>query len=287
MTRLREKTMAQPMRFQRILGIPFLVGSAQDAIDTVTRAGGMVVVPSAPALKNLPHDKAYREALLGADFAIPDSALMVLLWNFIEGGSIRKLSGLKYLRTLITRAEFREPGASFWVMPTASSVRRNQAWLCRNGVPVADEDVYLAPRYGAVIDDAELLRRIDERRPRHVVLSLGGGTQERLGLYIKQNLSYSPAIHCTGAAIAFLSGDQVRIPVWADSMGLGWMWRSFSNPRRFAPRYWGARNLAPLLLRYRDQLPELAAESTSGLRIQLAVPVGTEGLSDSRDVSRA
>ena len=90
---------------------------------------------------------------------------------------------------------------------------------------------------------------------KRIVLGVGGGTQERLGLYLKQHLSYRPAIHCIGAAIAFLSGDQVRIPVWADTLGLGWLYRTVADPKRFFPRYWDARHLAPLLLKYRDRLP--------------------------------
>ena len=212
-------------------------------------------MPAAPALKNLAVDTGYREALLGADFAIADSAFMVLLWNLIDRNRIPKLSGLKYLRALVEDPDFKGSGSTFWVMPTAVSAQRNLHWLRENGVNVANEDVYLAPLYGQVISDEELLERIEERRPRHVVLGVGGGTQERLGLYLKHQLSYRPAIHCIGAAIAFLSGDQVRIPVWADSMGLGWLYRTVADPLRFFPRYWDARHLARMLLKYRDRLP--------------------------------
>jgi N-acetylglucosaminyldiphosphoundecaprenol N-acetyl-beta-D-mannosaminyltransferase len=247
------------VRFQQILGIPFLVGTADDAIDQISGNGGMVVVPAAPALKNLAHDKRYRDALLGADFAIADSAFMVILWNLIQHDNIPKLSGLRYLRALIDREQFRRPGASFWVMPNPNAARRNLAWLRENGMFVTDDDVYLAPIYPPTIEDCELLSRLDERRPAHVVLGLGGGAQERLGLYLKQNLSYCPAIHCIGAAIAFLSGDQVHIPVWVDHAGLGWLWRSLSAPSVYGPRYWDARHLAPLIIRFRDRLPSLAS----------------------------
>jgi len=87
----------------------------------------------------------------------------------------------------------------------------------------------------------------------------GGGTQERLGAYLKQNLSYRPSIHCIGAAIAFLSGDQVHIPVWADRLYLGWLYRCISEPRRYVPRYWDARKLVYLLIRYRERLPVIEA----------------------------
>jgi N-acetylglucosaminyldiphosphoundecaprenol N-acetyl-beta-D-mannosaminyltransferase len=247
--------MSSTPRFQQILGVRFFVGDAQGAIDEVSQHGGLVVVPAAPALKNLAVDKGYREALLGADFAIADSAFMVLMWNLIDSNRIPKLSGLKYLRALLDEPEFKQLGSTFWVMPTAASAQRNLRWLRQNGVDVVNEDVYLAPLYGTVISDEELLERIEERSPRHIVLGLGGGTQERLGLYLKQHLSYRPAIHCIGAAIGFLSGDQVSIPVWADALGLGWLCRTMADPKRFVPRYWDARHLAPMLLKYRDRLP--------------------------------
>lgn len=249
------RALEQNVRFQRILGVNFLIGTAQQAINQVTRNAGLVVAPAAPALRNLPHDESYREALLGADFAIADSTLMVLFWNFLQHDRIPKLSGLKYLRALLRQPGFRQPGAVFWVMPTASSARRNREWLLSNGLPVQDEDFYLAPIYNTKIDDAFLLAILRKRQPRHIVVALGGGTQERLGLYLKRHLAYAPAIHCIGAAIGFLTGDQVSIPVWADHCGLGWLWRSCSDPRRFVPRYWEARHLLPLLLRYRERLP--------------------------------
>lgn len=251
--------MGSNARFQQILGVRFYVGDAQGAIHEVSRKGGLVVVPAAPALKNLAADLAYREALLGADFAIADSAFMVLLWNLINRNRIPKLSGLRYLRALLEEPDFRAPGSTFWVMPTAASAQRNLRWLRENGIRIPNENVYLAPLYGNVIHDEALLDRLEERRARHIILGVGGGTQERLGFFLKKNLSYSPAIHCIGAAIAFLSGDQVYIPVWADRMGLGWLYRTLADPRQFFPRYWDARHLAPLLLKYRDRLPAPSA----------------------------
>lgn len=243
------------VRYQQILGIRFIVGDADDVIDRVSRQGGLVVVPAAPALTNLTHDKEYREALLGADFAIADSALMVLIWNLIQRDRIPKLSGLKYLRALIEREEFCETGSTFWIMPTASSAQRNMQWLNDNGIHVGRNNVFIAPMYGASVADEELLLQIERCRPRHIVVGLGGGTQERLGLYLKRNLSYKPAIHCIGAAVAFLSGDQVRIPVWVDLAGFGWLWRSASNPPVYIPRYWAARHLVGMILRDRYRLP--------------------------------
>jgi len=247
---------ASSTKFRRILGVNFFYGSASEAIDIVRR-GGLLVVPAAPALKNLCSDPAYREALLSADLAITDSAFMVLLWNLLQRDSVKRLSGLEYMRELVKRPDFCRDGQTFWIMASPASAARNIAWLQAQGLEVQDADYYVAPLYGREIENEELLHRLWQRRPKEVVITLAGGTQERLGLYLKTNLGYRVAVHCIGAAIAFLSGDQVRIPTWADRMYLGWLFRCLADPRRYGPRYWQARNLLPLIVRHRERLPEL------------------------------
>jgi UDP-N-acetyl-D-mannosaminuronic acid transferase (WecB/TagA/CpsF family) len=237
-----------------ILGIDFFQGSAELAVKIMQR-GGLLVVPAAPALKDLETDAKYREALVNADMAITDSAFMVLIWNRLQGDNITRLSGLEYLRELLLQDELKVPGNTVWIMASPVSAKRNLDWLAGQGIPVPEECVYMAPMYGAEIADPGLLELLERLKPQHVVVTVGGGTQERLGLYLKRNLSYLPAIHCIGAAIAFLSGDQVRIPMWADRLYMGWLFRTISEPRRYLPRYWEARRLYELMRRYRDRLP--------------------------------
>jgi UDP-N-acetyl-D-mannosaminuronic acid transferase (WecB/TagA/CpsF family) len=241
----------------RILGIDFFDGSAKAAID-IMRNGGLLVIPAAPALKDLDRNPAYREALLNADLALTDSAFMVLIWNRLQSTPIKRLSGLEYLRELLLEPDVREPGNTLWIMASPLSAQRNLAWLAGQGITIPEDNIYMAPIYGSgPIDDPDLLDRLNHLRPQHIIMTIGGGTQERLGLYLKRSLAFRPAIHCIGAAIAFLSGDQVHIPVWADKYYLGWLLRSVSEPKRYLPRYLDAFKLYPLMRQYRDRLPDL------------------------------
>jgi UDP-N-acetyl-D-mannosaminuronic acid transferase (WecB/TagA/CpsF family) len=243
----------------RILGIDFFDGSARAAIE-IMRNGGVLVVPAAPALKDLDRNPGYRDALLNADLVLTDSAFMVLIWNRLQSTPIKRLSGLEYLRELLQQPDARQPGNTFWIMASPTSAERNLAWLSAQRITVPGDHIYMAPIYGSgPIADAALVDRLNQLRPQHIVVTVGGGTQERLGLYLKRSLNYRPAIHCIGAAIAFLSGDQVHIPVWADKFYLGWLLRSLSEPKRFVPRYLDAFRLYPLMRRYRDRLPDLKA----------------------------
>jgi UDP-N-acetyl-D-mannosaminuronic acid transferase (WecB/TagA/CpsF family) len=230
------------------------------AIDQLS-GGGLLVVPAAPALKDIASNQGYREAITNADVVIPDSSFMVLLWNWSQKDSLKRMSGLKYLSQLLLREEVRAPGNTFWVMAGEVSARKNVQWLASNGILVPPSRVYEAPMYGSQIDDPVLIERLRDLKAKHIVITIGGGTQERLGLYLKRHLNYHPSIHCIGAAIAFLSGDQVKIPGWADRLYLGWFFRCVSAPARYVPRYWSALKLVPLLRRYRDRLPPMQVEA--------------------------
>jgi N-acetylglucosaminyldiphosphoundecaprenol N-acetyl-beta-D-mannosaminyltransferase len=254
-----------PAHFQRILGVDFFCGTAKEAVARMAK-GGLLVVPAAPALKDLPTSAPYREALLHADLAITDSAFMVLIWNSISRERVPRVSGLEYLKELLHEPEVRESGNTLWIMASPKSAKTNIAWLRRQNIELRDSDIYMAPIYRGELSDEVLLEKMRAHPYRHVIVTVGGGTQERLGLYLKRQLGYMPAIHCIGAAIAFLSGDQVYIPTWADRTGMGWLFRCLSKPTAYVPRYWAARKLAWLMLRYRSELPPLiAAEEPVGV----------------------
>ncbi len=250
-------TDSPPSQTHRILGIDFFDGSAKAAIE-IMRSGGLLVVPAAPALKDLDRNPGYRESLLNADLALTDSSFMVLIWNRLQSTPIKRLSGLEYLRELLLQSDVRQPGKTLWIMASPVSAQRNLTWLKGQGITIPEDHIYMAPMYGCgPISDPELVELLNRLRPQHIIVTVGGGTQERLGLYLKRNLTCRPAIHCIGAAIAFLSGDQIHIPVWADRFYLGWLLRSLSEPKRYIPRYLDAFQLFPLMRRYRDRLPNL------------------------------
>lgn len=237
--------------FRSILGIKFYVGELPGLLDLLAE-GNFVVVPAAPALVDLPTNAAYRRALENSDLAITDSGFMVLLWRFLTGESLTRISGLKLLRGLLDGDQLRPPGSSFWIMPSEKESAINLDWLQRNGYAVTPGDCYVAPHYAkGVIADPALLQLIESRRPRYILVNIGGGVQEPLGLYLRENLSYRPSIICTGAAIAFLTGTQAAIPVWADRLMLGWLMRCLHDPRRFVPRIWKGLWLLPLMAKYR------------------------------------
>lgn len=261
------------MSTETILGVSFHTGTLDAAVDKAL-AGGHVNAPSGPGMAcDLVRSSAYRKALLNADINITDSGIMVLAWRLFQRRKIPRYSGLRFLQAVMERKEFREPGAVFWVMPTQAEQERNVAWLQRHGYPVDKEDLYIAPLYGkGELDDEILRRRIEARRPKIVMLAIGGGTQERLAAFLRSQLSYTPAILCLGAAIAFITGGQAKIPGWADRLYLGWLMRIAYSPRKFLPRYWEAFSIVGLIWRHRENLPPLREVADLGSLPPFAIP---------------
>jgi len=216
--------------------------------------GQFIVVPAAPSLSDLATDPDYREAVENSDFAITDSAFMVVLWRLFTGQRLPRISGLKLLRSLLDSRELKEAGTSLWIMPSIREKEINLAWFHKHGFPIQDDDCPVAPIYpGGPVVDPVLLSQIEARKPRYVIINLGGGVQEKVGLYLKNNLSYRPTLLCVGAAIAFITGTQANIPSWADTWGLGWLLRCLNAPSKFIPRYWKALRLVGLLFKNRER----------------------------------
>jgi N-acetylglucosaminyldiphosphoundecaprenol N-acetyl-beta-D-mannosaminyltransferase len=205
----------------------------------------------------LGEDAPYRRAMLAADVAIPDSGLMVLMWRLLRRRKILRLSGLKYLKALLHALKQKESSEIFFVLPSARSQEKLIAWAEREDFPLKIDNCYIAPRYLLEIDDRQLVELIIARRPRHVLVAIGSGPQEKLAHYLIRQLDYRPAIHCIGAALGFITGDQTSIPELADRFYLGWLIRFLAQPRLFAPRVVMSLRLPALMIKYGENLPPL------------------------------
>jgi len=242
-------------RYQQILGIRFFDGKVDQAIEVMLERGGFLVAPSGTCFARLRDDEPYRRAMLAADLAIADSGLMVLMWRLLRHKKIRRISGLSYLRHLVVKLKGEGSTEIFWVLPSERARQKLVDWSRREAFAIKIDNCHVPPQYGLEIEDRHLLALIEERRPAHVLIAIGSGPQEKLGYYLRENLSYRPAIHCIGAALGFITGDQIAIPDWADRLYLGWIVRLFAQPRIFIPRLMRGFELPWLIWKYGEKMP--------------------------------
>ncbi len=100
-------------RFEQILGVRFFDGPVDAAVEHLQQTHGYIVVPAAPAMVKMCRDPEFRIALTAADMAIADSGLMVLLWRLLRGQKLTRISGLAYLKGLLSLPGVRRASATF------------------------------------------------------------------------------------------------------------------------------------------------------------------------------
>lgn len=244
------------METVKILGIPFFNGSLEELFGALSSKGGVLTVPAAPALVNIPNDRLYYYSLLDSDFIVADSGYMVLLWNIFFKPSIRKLSGFAFIDFFLEQMDGSHD-LVFTVNPTEIDQKININYLLSRNIHTSINDSYIAPFYEERVEDINLVGLIERRKPRWILINIGGGTQEKLGIYLKNKLTYSPAIICTGAALAFKTGRQVKVSKRIDNLYLGWLARILYNPKVFIPRYIKAIKLWQLIFKYKSSKIQL------------------------------
>jgi UDP-N-acetyl-D-mannosaminuronic acid transferase (WecB/TagA/CpsF family) len=262
---------------KRMLGIDFFVGTAAEAIAHISKYGGLIVAPAAPSFIALQDDPDYRRAIADADLAIADSGWAVLFWRLLRREKLTRISGLALFKALLETADARIPGNLFWILPSEKAKTKTLEFARASSYPIAADDCYVAPQYfscshgsvsreerervsqkrGYSIADDALVAILEQRKPKHIIIGIGGGMQDKLGSYLKHQLTYRPGIYCIGAAPGFVTGDQIVIPMWADRFFVGWMFRIAAQPRTYLARYWRARIVVLLIKEYGREMPPL------------------------------
>lgn len=225
------------MREINIFDIKFIDANVDEIYHEIEK-GGFMIAPSAPSLTLLELDESYRASMKNSNFAIFDSSLLCLFLLIVNRIKVQKISGLKFLKFFLEKIKYYENGTLFLIDPTSRDMQKNRFLINSYGYQLKKSHQYMAPIYnkGPIID-TELLKLLEKLKPTWILINLGGGVQERLADYIQLNISFKPSILCTGAAIAFLTGEQAKIPAIVDKMHLGWLMRCLVDGKKFIPRY--------------------------------------------------
>jgi len=242
---------------RQILGIQFFNGDVEEAVTWMFQHGGFVVAPSGTCFARLCEDEVYRRAILSADLAIADSGLVVSMWRLLQHENVQRISGFKYLKHLLEKLSGEGTEEVFWVLPSERAQQKLFDWSRREAFQITRENCYVAPHFGSEVEDRNLVVMIQQHRLAHIIIAIGSGAQEKLGHYLRENLSCRPAIHCIGAALGFITGEQTAIPDWADRLYVGWLWRLVAQPHIFIPRLSRAVELPWLIWKYGEKLPPM------------------------------
>ena len=208
---------------------------------------GLFVFPAGPALASIQKSNQYYKSIKKADLVFFDSGFFVLLLKIFKNINVKKFSGYKFLGLFFDYLKINKKKSIFSVDPSHKYSKSNKSYLKNLGLKKIYN--YIAPKYDcSELSDKKLLNLINKLKPNFILINIGGGTQEVLGLYLKEKLAFKPTIICTGAAISFFTKDQAPINNFIDRYYLGWLLRLIFNPLIFFKRYIFGLKLIPMVI---------------------------------------
>tara|TARA_B100001093_G_scaffold516877_1_gene596812 strand:- start:1160 stop:1891 length:732 start_codon:yes stop_codon:yes gene_type:complete len=218
-----------------------------DDFDKIISKKGLFTFPSGPGLASIDDSKKYYNSLKKADYVFLDSGFFVLLLKLFKRIKVNKFSGYKFLNLFFKYLKENNDKSIFCIDPNNKFSKSNKTYIKKLGIKKIYN--YTAPKYDPNnLYDKKLLKKIKKIKPNFIITNIGGGTQEILGLYLRENLKFKTSILCNGGAISFFTGDQAPINDLVDKLYLGWFVRLIFNPFTFFKRYFYALKLLPMVI---------------------------------------
>ena len=220
-----------------ILGIEIDNISQRQFLSELTK--GVIFTPNVDHLMKLQEDAAFREAYRQADYKVCDSQILMYASKLLGKPLKAKISGSDLL-PLFCSYHSNNPDITIFLLGGAKGVAKQaqaniNSKFGRNIVIAAH-----SPSFGFEKNEAECQTIIDMVNVSGAtVLAVGVGAPKQ-ELWIARYRNQMPGVKifmAVGAALDFEAGNKPRAPQLWSKLGLEWLYRLISEPRRLWKRY--------------------------------------------------
>ncbi len=211
--------------------------SRQELLQRLT--DGLMINPNVDVIMKLQHDREFLRAVQTAEFCICDSQIVKYASNFLGTPIREKISGSDFFGEFCAY-HVGNPGIRVFLLGAAEGVAERAR--CNVNQRVGRDIITHAhsPSFGFERNEDES-RRIVEliNASGCTVLAIGVGCpkQEKWVARHRSQLHGIRIILCIGATIDFEAGTVPRAPAWMSRVGLEWVFRMVSDPKRLVRRY--------------------------------------------------
>ncbi|MEL6161143.1 MAG: WecB/TagA/CpsF family glycosyltransferase [Cyanobacteria bacterium J06627_32] len=220
-----------------ILGLDFDNLSRNELLASLTR--GIVFTPNVDHLMKLRHDSEFAEVYQRADYKICDSQVLMYASKFLGKPLKEKLSGADLFPWFCDYHRHNGNVKIFLLGGREGVAKQARSRVNRR---IGREIVVgeYSPPYGFENSQKEcdrILSLIEASSANVVAVCLGAPKQEK---WIAQNCDRLPNVDifmAVGAVVDFEAGAKPRAPRYVSELGLEWLYRLLSEPRRLWRRY--------------------------------------------------
>jgi exopolysaccharide biosynthesis WecB/TagA/CpsF family protein len=203
------------------------------------QGGGLVVTPNVDHLMKLQRDRDFYGVYEEAEYTVCDSKILMYVSRFLGTPIIEKISGSDLFPAFYTYYRDDQSIKIFLLGAEegiAEIARKNiNSKIGRNIII----DTY-SPPFGFEKDREEcekILRLINSSNATVLAMGVGAPKQE---MWIAKHRKYLHSVKiylAIGATINFEAGNIKRCPKWMSEVGLEWLYRLSSEPKRLWKRY--------------------------------------------------
>ncbi|HEV2972913.1 MAG TPA: WecB/TagA/CpsF family glycosyltransferase [Pirellulales bacterium] len=229
-----------------------------------------VVTPNADHAVLFQENMKLRQAYASASLVLVDGMPLLLAAKLLRRGVPERVPGSDLVPALFSAAgEGPETRRSLriYLLGAAPGVAERAADRIKAMWTGVDVVGCYSPPLGFERNPGEneaILARIAQSKCDVLIVGLGAPKQELWVLEHQTHIA-APVALCVGATIDFLAGEKARAPRWMRCVGLEWLHRLGSEPRRLARRY----------LRDAIHLPRLLWREIRGTTIRPRSPATT------------
>ena len=197
-----------------------------------------VVTPNVDHVVMLQHHEGLQAAYREAGLVLVDGAPVLWSARLLRRRVPERVAGSDLVPALFDAVSDQEPIRIF-LLGAGPGVGERAAANIRRRWPAVEVVGTYSPPLGFEKSDAEneaILSRIAQAAPDVLVVGLGAPKQELWVHRHKGKIAAKVAL-CVGATIDFLAGEKSRAPKWMQWVGLEWLYRVGTEPKRLAARY--------------------------------------------------
>jgi N-acetylglucosaminyldiphosphoundecaprenol N-acetyl-beta-D-mannosaminyltransferase len=228
-----------------LFGIELDQASMADAVEIVHGWMGdeqsgcrYVVTPNVDHIVQLQDNPRFRQAYADASLVTADGWPLVAFSRLCKKPLPERVAGADLVPRVFAAAKPDRPLRTF-LLGAAPGVAERAAERIRQTWPNVIVVGGYSPPVGFEHDARrcdEILQRVTDAAPDLLVVGFGAPKQE-IWLHTYQKRLSARAAIAAGATIDFLAGEQSRAPRWVQRIGLEWLYRIGTDPRRLASRY--------------------------------------------------
>lgn len=197
-----------------------------------------VVTPNVDHVVMLQESEKLREVYGDADLVTADGMPVVVASRWLGHPLPARVTGADLVPALFTAAKSERPLRVF-LLGAAPGVAERAAKRIEDQWPGVRVVGMYSPPIGFEKDAAEnrhILAEVAAVHPDLLVVGLGAPKQE-FWVHAHRDRIVAKVALCVGATIDFLAGEKPRAPSWMGKLGVEWLHRLCTEPRRLFKRY--------------------------------------------------